>query len=315
MSRTLLISLIAACTSACAYETGEASPPPEAVGSSQSALVDWAGATFEQILTHVQPADRFTHVCEMTIPNLDPNGEPLNISVTELEDLEAPNIYDAQYTWTGADIADPTVGKASDRIEVTGCSAGGDCRLSIRMRTKTTRLLHLGCEISVTGQANHHGFSIGNMVYSSCNGPICSDVAPIKAQGRQKMILNPAGTSLAHYCVARVYDPTPATGDAGYRLRINGVNPGSPVVILTDGVPVFPSVVDFSPMPGYSVWGTDSVSTKVKHIVPRTGGLAPGDYVWCEAVARNGVNGNNHGAVFNYNQPPTTSTNPGMTFE
>ena len=319
LKRIVALQVAAALSVACAVQVDDGSSEP--VGRSQSALATGTGATFEQVLTQSVATEdhpdwgKVTSVCEMTIPNVDPADGGLSIHIADFLAGGAGPI-DGTYQWTGADLDLTGVGKTRDALLVTGCNEGGDCRLSIRMTTKgVTPDSNVGCQIDVTGSVALTGSSRGNKLVSVNVGGGSGDPL-LKAQSRQKMLMNLAGTRLSHQCATRLYTTNPGGMSAGHRAWINNANPGSAVNQTIDAAPGFPTVVDFAPMSDLSQWGIDDVSTKAQHIILRSRGLVPGDLVFCTAVTSDtatDAGSPRHVARYNYNTTPQQTW--GMTFQ
>lgn len=315
LKRIVALQVVAALSVACAVEVDDGSS--ESVARSQSALAAGVGATFEQVLTQsvatTEHPDwgKVTSLCEMTIPNVDPADGGLSIHVADFLAGGAGTIDDT-FSWTGRDVHDTVVGKPKDRLDITGCNAGGDCRLSIRMTTKGVDPdSNVGCQIDVTGSVALTGSSRGSKLVSVNTGGSGNEPL-LKAQSRQQMLMNTAGTQLAHQCTVRIYTTTPGGMFAAYRIWINGADPGSALTQTTDTAPGYPTLVEFAPMSDVSQWGIDPVSTKAKHMIRRSSGLVPGDLVFCNATVRDDSSPR-HVARLNFNTTPQDAF--GMTFQ
>ena len=301
------IAMLGTVCGACTFQTEEDRTGEESVAEAAATLPADAGASFEHIVTLNIPVGKTTNICELTLPNMDPTAGA-EIVVGDVVDGMDNYTISAAYHWTGADIEDYTFPKPKDRVEITGCNTGGDCRLTIRITSKGNDCLGFhGCFARVEapyGQptVGYQGYTYGDyLMTASFSDPRTW----VTAQGRQKMYTDLGWAGLTHQCTSRIFEATGATGmEAGVGYEFNGADFGSATNSMgaPEPVPAFPTLLNPSGLPGRWAWGTDSSSTRVKHILPPSVGLVPGDWVWCQSyVTVDGSTGLDQ-AKMNYDQ-------------
>ena len=313
---TAAIAVLGAICGACTFQTEETSENQESVATTTAPLPADAGGSFEHILSQNMPLGKSTNVCELTLPNMDPSVGAF-IGVWDVTNsVEDTNIHYG-YHWIGSDIIDGDAGKPKDKVEITGCTAGGDCRLKVRMTTKGNNPDdHLGCIINVEAPydqptVGYVGWSDGNRVISVAGG---TGVEFVKAQGRQKMYTNADWTALNHQCTPRTYQTTGRTGMDGIFLLYANASALDSAINSVEPPPTFPTLLEPSGMSGRWLWGTESTSvsstsagvekvvtgsTRAKHILPYDIGLVPGDWMWCQSFVDTYSTAQIHGALMN----------------
>ena len=312
VSGTVAVTLLGALAGACTLQSNEVGESDELVATTRAPLAAKVGATFEQVLSHNLPDwDKSTNVCEMVLRNVSPTAGAV-ISVADIVNGVVGANLDVNVTWHGEDARVDLYGKPKDRFAITGCNTVGDCELVVRLVTKGNDPNDfLGCLIQVDQPTiGHRGYSHGNRLQSSANA-----IPLVKAEARQKMLHNLAGTALAHQCTARVFtaaDPQEMTATLDF--WIDGVSTGPEEYQATTSVPLFPTPMPLSVMPGTASWGTDADSTRAKHIYPFRAGLAVSSWVWCEAMVELDSSDRVDQALLNENADPQDLTHPGMTF-
>ena len=313
------VAILGALGGACTLQTEGGGENEEPVATSTAELADDVGATFEQVLSHNQPWNKSTNVCEMTIPNVDPNYSVEIAALDVVDQAPGANVF-SRPTWSGHDIHLEDVGKEKDRLDITGCSQGGACRLTIRLTVKgNDPNSFLGCGLRADLQeprVGYVGVSEGNRLVATTTAAS----APPKAIGRQKLLLNEDATRVAQQCTARVFSPgtpQPVPFGAHFEYWVDGVDLGKADGWTTGTAPPFPTSLPLDELDGLAIGGRDADNTmRAKHIFPFGVGHVPGTYFWCSAIVATRLDPTPiHTAELNYDTDPEREDRPGMMFE